>query len=395
MDSFAKLAQSLLPKDLKLRSIRRSKDGYEWTVDKIRQDFEVCPKCATPSNIRAGRCSSKVRDAGLRGESLTLLIHKHRYLCKNCKKTFTEPVSGVWPRRRSTQRFRKALAQAAHAYSNLTKVKKDFSVSNGFVYQVYYEQIELQLNEHLTKRWPKVLGIDEHFFRRDKGFREFTTVFTDLGKKKMFEMAQGKSIKSLIKQVGSIPGREEVKYVSIDMSSTYRSFVKLMFPNAEIIADKFHVLRLLNPAIMSEGKKIHGHRQELKTRRKLLRSRIKLDVDSRKDLDIYLQDKSALRALYRVKEELFEFYRMKGKNRARWKLEKLIDKLKNSDLKRLKTLGRTLHRWRDELVNYFTFKITNGFTEAMNNTAKLVQKRGYGYKSFRNYRLRVLSACFF
>ena len=37
--------------------------------------------------------------------------------------------------------------------------------------------------------------------------------------------------------------------------------------------------------------------------------------------------------------------------------------------------------------------LTNAFTEQTNNRGKLVQKRAYGYKSFRNYRLRLLSAC--
>lgn len=389
------LSHFVLPKDLKLIEIKRSKYGNTWVVEKVRQEFEPCLKCGAPSTTMAGRCTSTVREQGLRDEVLYLEIHKHRYFCKKCKKTFTEPVSIVWPRRRTTQRFRKNLAKRCHNYCNLTRVRKEFRVSSGLMYQVYYEQISTKLNEFKNQSWPKVLGIDEHFFSRSKGFREFVTMFTDLKKKRLFEVVLGRSNKSLLEQVKGIPGRENVRIVSIDMSGTYSSLVKKLFPNAKIVSDKFHVLRLLNPAIMTAGKKIHGHRQELKTRRKLLNSRIKLDYDQRSAIDFYLKDKPELNELYRCKENLFELYRTKGWDRCRKKINKMIEKMKTSPLQAIQKLSRTLKKWKSEILFYFAQPWTNAFTEAMNNTGKLVQKQGYGYKSFVNYRLRLLSACIF
>ena len=101
------LSRAVLPKDLKLFNVRVYKSGHLWEVEKVRQEFEICPKCATPSNARAGRCTSLVRDEPLRQNGLWLKIHKHRYHCKPCRKPFTETVSIVWPKRRTTQRFRK------------------------------------------------------------------------------------------------------------------------------------------------------------------------------------------------------------------------------------------------------------------------------------------------
>jgi transposase len=187
-------------------------------------------------------------------------------------------------------------------------------------------------------------------------------MFTDVRRKKMFEVSLGRSNKKLIEQVMKIPGRMDVKLVSIDMSGTYKSFVKLMFPNAKIVSDKFHVLRLFNPAIMTAGKKVHGHRQELKTRRKLLNSRVKLDYWLRSDIDFYLKEKPELKELYTFKEKLFELYRTKGHRRASLKLEKLIERMKASKLKAIKKLGRTLSRWQEEVSNYFKYRITNAFT---------------------------------
>ncbi len=65
----------------------------------------------------------------------------------------------------------------------------------------------------------------------------------------------------------------------------------------------------------------------------------------------------------------------------------------SSDLPEIKTLRGTLMKWRREVLAYFACRLTNGPTEGFNNKAKLVKRRGYGYRSFRNCRLRLLTSC--
>jgi transposase len=384
----------LLGNHLKLLSMRGHSGGYLWEVQKLRTD-SPCLRCGSVKTIKSGKCTTTVRDESVRTVVLWLKIHKHRMYCKDCKKTFTEPVPGIWPRRRSTQRFRHAIAKACGTSKDLTTVSRQHRVSHGFVYKICYEQLEVKLREHNQKKWPEVVGLDEHFFLRHKGRTEFVSVFTDLKKKKMFEMARGKDRKQLEEQLKEIPGRENVKIVVIDMSSSYRSFVKNFFPNAKIVADKFHVLRLLTPSIMKAGKEIHGHRQELSTRRKLLCSRKNLDYFVRTDIDRYLKNHDKLNELYRWKERLFEFYRMKGFERAITAFYRLLKEMEKSSLEEIQRLLRTFKRWKHEIVGYFENGYTNGFTERMNGTGKLVQRRAFGYRNFKNYRLRVLTACLF
>lgn len=393
MPSVAELTRFLVPNKLEIIRVKRFKRGYLWSLRKKRGQGEVCPKCANLTNVRAGRCRTQVRDESFRGVSLWLEIHKHRYLCKSCKKTFTESVDGIWPRRRTTQRFRKSLAQMCHNFSNMKSVQDVEKVSSGLLYKVFYEQLESKLNERKGLRWPEVLGIDEHFFSRSKGFTEFTTVFTDLKKRKLFDACEGKSTKTIIEQMQHIPGRENVKIVVMDLSSGYRSFAQKMFPNAEIVADKFHVLRLITPSLIKAGRMIYGHRQELWLKRLILKNRHRLDYFQRSDLDRYLKQHPKLDELYRWKEKLHLLFRTKGIRRAAHTLYELIEEMKKSNLEEILRLSRTLTRWRKEILLYFDTGLTNAFTEAMNNIGKLVQKRGYGYKSFKNYRLRLLSAC--
>lgn len=393
MPSVAEVTRFLFSHKLEVLKVERFKRGYLWKLRKKRTEGEACPKCASLSNVRAGRCSVRVRDESFRGTSIWLDIEKHRYLCKVCKKTFTESVEGIWPRRRTTQRFRKNLAQMCHNFSSMKGVQDVEQVSSGLLYAVFYEQLESKLNERKGIKWPEVLGIDEHFFSRSKGYTEFTTVFTDLKKRRLFDACEGKSTKVIIEQMQHIEGRENVKIVVMDLSRGYRSLVEKMFPNAQVVADKFHVLRLLTPSLMKAGRAIYGHRQELWLKKLILKNRHRLDYFQRSDLDRYLRSHPHLNELYRWKEKLHLLFRTKGVHRAAKALHQLIEAMQSSNLEEIKRLSRTLKMWRKEILFYFATGLTNAFTEAMNNIGKLVQKRGYGYKSFKNYRLRLLSAC--
>lgn len=387
------LARFLLTKELKLIATKRFRNGYLWVVEKARQKIEVCPKCATPCTVRAGKAISVVRDECIRSQPIWLQIHKHRYYCHTCKKRFTESVSGIWPRRRTTQRFRNSVAERCHKATSLLSVQRDLRLSTGFIYHVFYERLEVKLNERKGAPWPKVLGIDEHFFRRTEGFTQFVTVFCDLGKNKLFEMALGKDTRSVMEQVAQIPGREHVRVVVMDLSNGYRSLVQKLFPNAQIVGDKFHVVRLFSPLIMKVGKDLFGHRQQLFWRRLLLKNRAKLNYDTRFEIDRRLVPYPVLREIYGWKNRIDGFYRIRGFQRARKTFPKILEQMKLSNLQQIRRLAQTLKRWQNAILLHFEQKLTNAATEAINNLAKIVQRRAFGYKSFRNYRIRTLSAC--
>jgi len=177
------------------------------------------------------------------------------------------------------------------------------------------------------------------------------------------------------------------------MSGPYRSFAEKQFPHARIIADKFHVLRLLNPAINRHRKLVTGDSRKNPVRKLLLMRGDRLEPYKRRALHKWLDDNQTLKELYAFKEALHSFYRIKGTGRARRALQKITDLMALSKIPEIRTLRRTLMSWREEILNYFDGRLTNGRTEGFNNVSKLVQKRGYGYKNFENYRLRNLNVC--
>ena len=393
MPQHRKVSQFLLLPELKLLKFGRDRSGRKHQQAEKISDFEVCPKCATPSKSVYDRRWVRAHDAPILGNQVWLHILKRRFFCKPCRKPFTEPIQGIRKGKRTTERFRRSLLWACDKFKDLSSVRTAYACSTWTIYQTLYEHLEINLRRHINYPWPKTIGIDEHFFSRAKGYREFATVFVDYDNKRVRELALGKVKGELVEQIKHIDGRENVRNVVLDLADSYKSFAKDFFPNANIIADKFHVLRLLSPAINRRRKEITGDRRTHPIRKLLLRNGKKLDYFERKALHQWLEQHPELREIYHFKESLFGFYRVHGYSNASHVLTRITDAMAHSQLSEIKTLRRTLMKWRNEILNYFKNRITNARTEGFNNVAKLVQKRAYGVKSFKMYRLRYLNAC--
>lgn len=371
-----------------------------WQIHKFRTQykcakeskFEVCPKCATPSYSVHDRRWVKIQDQPIRSAGIFLMVQKRRFRCPGCKKVFTEPVQGIRKGFRTTQRYRRGIKWACENFQDLKRVQKAYGCSAGTVYKIFYEQLELKLRERRDSPWPTTIGIDEHSFKRGFQEREFATILVDYQKKKVFELGHGKTADGLAHTFAHIPGRDRVKNVVLDMSDPFKKFAKEFFPQARLVADHFHVIRLLNPMINKARTEITGDKRSNPVRRLLLlNGKKRLDYFERHALYEWLKEYPKLRELYHFKEALHGLYRCRGYDRARRALIGLLDRMALSSLPEIKKLRKTLMKWKTEILNYFITGLTNGRTEGFNNLAKLLQKRAFGFRSFKNYRLRLLS----
>ena len=354
-----------------------------------------CPNCGLECTVVHDRRTVSILDAPQLDKTKVLKIRKKRYRCSGCKKVHTEAVPGIKKGARLTERMQKHILYTCHHFANLKGVQKHTKVGSKTIYTRHYNQLELEWRKRKNDPWPRTVGIDEHSFCRNKkyGHKEFATILVDYNNKRVRELVPGRTSAQVQASLAYIPGRSNVKNVVMDLSTTYKSFAKDFFPNAKIIADKFHVLRLLNTSLNKYRKSITGHKKGLRIRKLLLMNSKKMDYFIKREFEQWLLEHPKLREIYYAKEMLFKLYRCKGRKWARKVFIKLLDQLALSKLPELKTLRRTLMNWKDEILNYFENRITNARTEGYNNVCKQLQKRAYGYKSFKNYRLRVLYVC--
>ncbi len=91
-----------------------------------------------------------------------------------------------------------------------------------------------------------------------------------------------------------------------------------------------------------------------------------------------------------LKESFRDWYRGTNRSRAEERLELLEERIANDYLPEFKELLHTLNNWREEILNYFDYPITNGFVEGKNNRIKTIKRMAYGYRNMDNFRLRIL-----
>lgn len=105
---------------------------------------------------------------------------------------------------------------------------------------------EKLLKEQLHYPCPMVMGIDEHSIHRGrtKGAK-FAVTLTDLRYNRVYEVFEGNEPKTLESNLRRLKGREKVKMVCMDLCSPFRSLVMRLFPNAKIVADRFHAIKLI------------------------------------------------------------------------------------------------------------------------------------------------------
>lgn len=96
--------------------------------------------------------------------------------------------------------------------------------------------------ERLNTPCPIYLGIDEHHFGRNQ---RFATTLCDLRRHKIYDILPGRYEGSLARQLMAIKDKHKVRIIVMDMSSSYRSLVQKHFPQALIVSDRFHVIRLV------------------------------------------------------------------------------------------------------------------------------------------------------
>ena len=122
-------------------------------------------------------------------------------------------------------------------------------------------------------------------------------------------------------------------------------------------------------------------------------SRKNLTYFERTALEDFLKRYPDMHELYLWKERLHSFYRMLGYGRAYEAYKKLVDDMSVSFLPEIRTLRKTLLKWKEEVLNYFSSRLTNARLEGFNCKASVLKRRAYGYRNPQNYRIQLLNAC--
>jgi transposase len=365
----------------------------------IRAEFVglvECPKCGSQRSWKRARKVRRVRHESFGLRASWLVFEAIKYECLACGRFFYPHLMGIGRYQRSSQRFKSEVVDLHHKGIAQNVLGRDYRIGPATIERWYKKFTAVKLHELKNRSCPRVLGVDEHFFTRKKGY---ATTFADLTKQKVFDVTLGRSEKSLEGYLKALPGKDRVRVAVIDLSETYRSIIKKHFSNALIVADRFHVVRLINHQFLKTWSTFDPKGRFNRGLLSLMRQHhFRLKPESRANLDRYLDERPILKEIYFFKQRLIRLMleRHHSKRTALplvHEFLRMIEDLKNTSIEPLKTLGYTLCSWREEIARMWRFTKTNSITEGLHNKMEMLSRRAFGFRTFENYRIRVLVHC--
>lgn len=357
---------------------------------------QSCPHCQSQDLRKKDRFIRKVRHESFGSRPSWLWIEAFKYFCRACEKYFHSRFPGVLPYRRATEPFRREVFDKHHSGIPQKTLSEALRIGTATIERWYHDHLQIRLQEMVNNPCPRVLGIDEHFFTRKKGY---ATTLCDLSNHKIYDVTLGRSELSLSRYLSGLQEREKCRVVVMDLSETYRSIVKKWFHNALIVADRFHVIRLINHSFLKSwqhfdpiGRKNRGLLSLMRRHEENLQPHQKITLNR------YFEAFPHLKIIYDTKQKLCRLMKMKHQTARQCRnlipqFTDLLEQLKTCSIEALVTLGKTLDSWAKEIVRMWRFTKTNSITEGFHNKMEMISRRAFGFRNFENYRLRVRVLC--
>lgn len=353
--------------------------------------LQTCPHCGNHTDrIKDYRWQKIYIGKWLGVTSIYIRLHKRRYYCPSCERTFYEKLSWL-PR---YQQYPLCLKQQiVHEASNAVSfswIAKKHGVSITTVIR-YFDYIQIPRPEHL----PTILSIDE--FRGNVQGHRFQVSLVDPVQHKILDILPNRDTNEIINYFYTYPEEErrKVKYFVMDMSPIFRKAVRTVFPKAVIIGDRFHIQRLVNWAMEAIRKRIQkdlgARRIRIKRSHSILcKPGWKVTERELPDLEYALGHSKELRHAYALKEAFYRVWKMGTAEDAKEMLRQWLSMVRESKLEEFSNILLTFKVWEKEIIQAVIQPYSNGPTEGKNTKIKTLKRISYGIRNFRRFRNRIL-----
>lgn len=368
-----------------------------------------CLACGARAEAQ-DRSTRAVRDLSCFGRPVRLEVRRRRWRCREraCPaKTWTEEVeafdaTAVLTRRAGAEACRQVGQQARP----VAAVAREFGVCWWTVMNAVIEHGTPLADDPGRVGAVDKLGVDETSFQAARPGRatRYVTGLVDLGGRRMIDLVPGNSGDDLRRWCAQADPNwlAGITVVATDLAESYRNGLSPHLDHATRVADPFHVVRAANRCVDQVRRRVQneqlGHRgrkhDPLYRIRKLLiagSERIVGDGTQRLLLGLRAGDpNNEILGAWLAKESVRDALDADNPAEAEVLLDKTITGCLADPVAEIRALGKTLQRWRTEILAHHHTAASNGPTESLNLLVKEVKRCGRGFENFEHYRLRVL-----
>jgi len=197
-----------------------------------------------------------------------------------------------------------------------------------------------------------------------------------------------------------LPDREKVEWVCTDMWRPFKESYGPYLPNARLVIDKFHVVRMASDALEEERKKHQAtldRNERLKVKKSIrwltLKRPRSLSPQEQEALKLVRTGIPLLAEAYDFKEAFYGIYDEPDKASAMRAFEAWENTLPDGRFSKFHALARTVHNNYEDIFAYWDAptRLTNAYTEGLNGLVKVANRMGRGY-SYEIIRAKTLYA---
>ncbi|MEI5992049.1 hypothetical protein A5881_003605 [Enterococcus termitis] len=295
----------------------------------------------------------------------------------------------------------------------MSEIARQKKVSVSSVYRVLKRFYEPKRINRLTL--PDVLCFDE-FNSVKHVAASMSFIMMDGQTKQLIDVVENRQLPFLERYFSRFPlaVRKGVKYIVCDMYAPYFSLVKKLFPDAQIILDRFHIVQhfgrtFLKHRIQRMNTFLHRENEEAKKYRhlkkywKLLqKNQSKLDFEKcqwRPSFRAYLTETELVDRLLAYDKELkagytcYQDFLYAIQTRDYTRFHVLLEQNYSMFPAYYQTTISTFNKVQTGIKNALDLPYSNGPLECLNNHIKVLKRNAYGFRNFYNFKLRI-TLCF-
>jgi transposase len=370
-----------------------------------------CAGCGAPAWVK-DRPPVELVDLPCFGRPARLVWRKHRWCCpdRDCAVgTWTAEDPRIAPARAAmTDRAgRWACAQVGR----LGRTVAEVAVELGCDWHTVNDAViayGTPLVEDPDRIGPvDALGLDETLFCRAGRWRtqRWCTSIVDVRAGQLLDVVAGRTAAgpSAWLETRPHPWRQAIRFGVLDLSGPYRKTFDDTLAHVAQVADPFHLVKLANSKLDECRRRVQndtlGHRGRkhdplYRARRLLTKAHERLNERGETKLLGLLaagDPRGEVRTAWHAKEVVRSIYEISAPELAAEFVDQLgVDLQDESCPPEVRSLGRTIVRWRDQILAWHHALVSNGPTEAINNLIKRIKRVGFGFRRFAHYRTRVL-----
>jgi transposase len=244
-----------------------------------------------------------------------------------------------------------------------------------------------------------VIGIDE--VSRRKG-QVYLTVVYDLRRRVLLWVGEDRTEDAVKKFFTEEMGRRRchtLQVVCMDMWAPYAKLVRQHAVNAQILFDRFHIVKHLNEAVDKVRRELwrkltSKEKVTVKgTRWLLLKNPWNLTQDQNERLSTLVRWNTPLVRAWYLKEAFQLFWDYKQPWRAEQHLRKWTNSAMRSKLEPFKKFAEMLRSHLDGILPWTEIRLSNGAVEGMNNKIKSISHRSFGFRTAANFIAAIYHCC--